>query len=125
VIRPGNGGGGRRRATWAARTRAVRLFGAGGNWRRVSAAGCARDVIGHLAGKTVKAPIAGTLRGVVRDGTRLPTAVKLLEVDPRAEGAARWTGMDPRGRRIAEAVLEAAGIAAPVRTGRLTLAYSR
>lgn len=63
-------------------------------------------VVGHLDGCAVTAPIDGTLRGVVRDDTEVPVGVKLLEVDPRGR-AARWTGIDERGRSIARATLAA------------------
>jgi xanthine dehydrogenase accessory factor len=62
--------------------------------------------LGHLDGRAVAAPIDGTLRGLVRDDTEVPTGVKLLEIDPRGREA-RWTGIDDRGRRIALATIEA------------------
>lgn len=59
--------------------------------------------LGSLGGQPVLAPLDGTLRGVVRDGARVPAGVKLLEIDPRGRGAS-WTGMDARGRAIAAGV---------------------
>jgi hypothetical protein len=59
--------------------------------------------LGSLGGQPVLAPIDGTLRGIVRDGARVPAGVKLLEIDPRGRGAS-WTGMDARGRAIAAGV---------------------
>lgn len=61
-------------------------------------------VVGHLGTTKVHAPIDGILRGLARDGTEVPTDVKILEVDPRGRGA-NWTGVDEPCRRIAEAVL--------------------
>jgi hypothetical protein len=87
--------------------------GTAGNWRTGASIGMLVQeggVLGHLDGMPVNAPLTGTLRGIARDGTWLPAAVKLLEIDARLEGA-RWTGMEPRARVIAEAVLDAAGIA--------------
>jgi xanthine dehydrogenase accessory factor len=61
---------------------------------------------GVLNGVAVSAPFDGIVRGAVRDGTEVPPRVKLLEIDPRGRGA-RWTGIDERGRAIAEASLKA------------------
>jgi xanthine dehydrogenase accessory factor len=86
--------------------------GTAGNWRTAASIGTRvqkGEILGHLGGAHVEAPLTGTLRGIARDGTWLPAAVKLLEIDPRLDGA-RWTGMEPRARIIAEAVLDAAGI---------------
>ena len=63
-------------------------------------------VLGHLAGEPIEAPLDGQLRGIVRDGALVPQGVKLLEIDPRGRKA-RWTGIDDRGRVIAEATLRA------------------
>jgi xanthine dehydrogenase accessory factor len=65
-------------------------------------------VVGHLDGTPVHAPIDGVLRGIVRDSTAVPTGVKLLEIDARGRGAS-WTGIDERGRSIAEATVKAIG----------------
>jgi xanthine dehydrogenase accessory factor len=63
-------------------------------------------VVGHLDGVPVHAPIDGVLRGIVRDSTMVAAGVKLLEIDTRGRDA-RWTGIDERGRAIAEATLKA------------------
>ena len=63
-------------------------------------------VVGHLGNAPVRAPFDGILRGVVRDGTEVPSGVKLLEIDSRGRQA-NWTGIDSRGRLIANAVAEA------------------
>ncbi|WP_291602925.1 xanthine dehydrogenase [Bradyrhizobium sp.] len=63
-------------------------------------------VLGHLSGVPVLAPRDGFLRGIVRDGSEVPAAVKLLEIDPRGRKA-QWTGIDERGRAIARATLAA------------------
>jgi xanthine dehydrogenase accessory factor len=65
-------------------------------------------VVGHLDGVAVQAPIDGFLRGVVRDSTVVAAGVKLLEVDARGRNAS-WTGIDERGRAIAEATVTALG----------------
>lgn len=63
-------------------------------------------VLGHLSGVPMRAPRDGILRGIVRDGSEVPAGVKLLEIDPRGRDA-QWTGIDQRGRAIAEATLNA------------------
>jgi hypothetical protein len=63
-------------------------------------------VLGHLSGAPVRAPRDGHLRGIVRDGSEVPAGVKLLEIDPRGRHA-QWTGIDQRGRTIAQATLDA------------------
>ncbi|TDT94807.1 MULTISPECIES: xanthine dehydrogenase [Azorhizobium] len=65
-------------------------------------------VLGHLERTPVLAPLDGVLRGLARDGIEVPGGVKLLEIDPRNRWQARFTGMDERGRAIAEATLAAA-----------------
>ncbi len=67
-------------------------------------------VLGHLDGLPIHAPIDGVLRGIARDGVRMPAGVKLLEIDPRGRKA-RWTGMDERGCAIADAVVAAVAAA--------------
>jgi len=62
--------------------------------------------LGSLGGTPVFAPMDGTLRGIVRDGLRVPADVKLLEIDPRGRHAC-WTGMDERGRAIGSSVVAA------------------
>ena len=62
--------------------------------------------LGNLNGATIVAPIDGLLRGLARDGVFVPEGAKLLEVDPRGRHA-RWTGLDTRARRIAEATAQA------------------
>jgi hypothetical protein len=63
-------------------------------------------LIGRLGDQPVHAPIDGVLRGVVRDGARVPGGVKLIEIDPRGRKA-QWTGIDDRSRSIAMATLKA------------------
>ncbi|PWC42376.1 xanthine dehydrogenase [Azospirillum sp. TSO22-1] len=69
-------------------------------------------VLGHLDGHPVVAPIDGVLRGLARDSSLVPAGVKLLEIDARG-AAATWTGIDDRGRAIAEATLQAIDLHAP------------
>lgn len=64
--------------------------------------------LGRLDRAVVSAPMDGILRGLVRDDTEVPAGAKLVEIDPRSRWQARWTGIDDRGRAIAEAVARAA-----------------
>jgi xanthine dehydrogenase accessory factor len=66
-------------------------------------------MVGHLDGVPVHAPIDGVLRGIVRDSTAVAAGVKLLEIDARGRHAS-WTGIDERGRSIAEATITAIGL---------------
>lgn len=66
-------------------------------------------VLGHLAGRPVHAPMDGVLRGLVRDETEVPPGAKLIEIDRRSRGQVRWTGIDARGRTVAEATIRAVG----------------
>lgn len=80
-----------------------------GRWHTpvdIGAPAFSRFVLGHLDGRPVHAPLDGTVRGVVRDGLQVPAGVKLVEIDPRGRNA-RWTGIDNRGRCIAEATAKA------------------
>ncbi len=66
-----------------------------------------RDVsLGNFNGQSIVAPIDGVLRGLARDGVRVPAGVKLLEIDPRGRRA-RWSGIDARSRSIADATVQA------------------
>lgn len=80
-----------------------------GTWRTSVAIGTHVDkdlVLGHLSGVPVMGPRAGVLRGIIRDGTEVPSGVKLLEIDPRGV-LSQWTGIDDRGQAIANATLSA------------------
>jgi len=66
-------------------------------------------VVGHLGNVPIRAPFDGILRGIIRDGTEVPAGVKLLEIDSRGRKAT-WTGLDSRGRLIANAVARAISI---------------
>ncbi len=70
-------------------------------------------VIGHQDDAPLVATMDGFLRGVARDGVYAPCDTKLIEIDPRGR-AASWTGVDERGRAIAQSTLEAV-LAAPQR----------
>lgn len=80
-----------------------------GTWRTSVAIGTHVEkdlVLGHLSGVPIMAPRDGVLRGIIRDGTEVPSGVKLLEIDPRGV-MSQWTGIDDRGRAIANATLSA------------------
>jgi hypothetical protein len=81
----------------------------GGTWltpHNIGDAVAAGAVVGSCAGTRLRAPLAGRLRGLVRDGTIVAAGAKLLEVDPRGD-AGQWAGIPPRASRIAEVTLQA------------------
>lgn len=81
----------------------------GGLWQTPHAIGdavAAGATVGSCAGTPVRAPLAGRLRGLVRDGAEVPPGAKLLEVDPRGDDG-QWSGIPHRAARIAEVTLEA------------------
>jgi hypothetical protein len=63
-------------------------------------------LVGFCGGDGVCAPMDGRLRGLVRDGTDVRRASKLVEVDPRGE-AAELSGIATRTAAIAAATLAA------------------
>ncbi len=66
----------------------------------------AGDRIGDVAGEPVIAAIDGILRGVIRDGTTVPTGLKLGDIDPRGSPDHCHTVSD-KARALAGGVLEA------------------
>jgi hypothetical protein len=80
-----------------------------GRWMTGAALGdrvAAGALVGFCGGDGVCAPMDGRLRGLVRDGTDVRRAAKLVEVDPRGE-AALWSGIAPHTAVIAAAALAA------------------
>lgn len=66
----------------------------------------AGEVLGDIDGWAVTAPIDGTLRGLIRDGTLVTAGLKIGDVDPRAAREHCFTISD-KARAIGGAVLEA------------------
>lgn len=90
------GGAGRERLVYAT---------AAGTFRtraRIGDVVAAQSVVGSVGAMDVAAPIAGTIRGLVRDGIDVMSGTKLLEIDPRP--GAVIAGLGERPRKIAEAV---------------------
>jgi xanthine dehydrogenase accessory factor len=65
----------------------------------------AGDVVGELAEHSIRAPIAGKLRGLSRDGVDVMVGQRLVEVDPRFQPEIR--GLGERPLAIARGVVEA------------------
>ena len=78
-------------------------------------------VAGRLGRLPVTVPVDGVLRGLVRDGTDVARGVDLIEIDRRNRWQARWTGIDARGRAVAEAVATAARTLRAARTPSIAL----
>lgn len=66
----------------------------------------AGEVVAHVDGTPLAAPIAGLLRGLAYDGLAVEAGAKLIEIDPTGD-AANGRGIAIRPARIAEGVLRA------------------
>lgn len=92
------GGAGRERAAYAP---GLGTFRTG---FRIGDPVASAQFVGTLDGRPVLAPLTGVLRGLVRDGVRVPAGAKVVEVDPRRDPALCF-GLGERPRRIAGAVV--------------------
>ena len=63
------------------------------------------EVIARINNTDVLAPIAGMVRGMIRDGMNIPLDLKMGDVDPRGEKA-DYTTISDKARAIAGSVLE-------------------
>lgn len=73
------------------------------------------DIVGYLDGQPVRAPIAGHLRGLSRDGVQVLPGARLVEVDPRREP--ELAGLGERPLAIARGVVQALAERLPGRIG--------
>ena len=64
------------------------------------------EVIGDVAGKTVAAPFAGVLRGLIAPGSEVPAGLKIGDLDARADVSACFT-ISEKALAIGGGVLEA------------------
>lgn len=62
--------------------------------------------IARIGDRVLRAPLTGVLRGLTHDGVRVATGAKVIEVDPRLDGAV-VCGIGERPARIAVGVLAA------------------
>ena len=67
---------------------------------------CLGQVVAHINGQPLTAPLDGVLRGLTRDGVPVAVKTKVIEVDPRGESA-QVSGVAERPSKIAEGVLRA------------------
>ncbi len=74
----------------------------------------AGEAVADLAGAPLRAPSAGVLRGLVRDGAVVEAGTKVVEVDLRNDPALCF-GLGERPRRTAQAV--SAILLRPMRPG--------
>lgn len=80
----------------------------GGRWHCALPIGtpvCGGMTIGLLDNAVIRAPCAGVLRGVVRDGLAVAAGTTLLEIDPRGRHA-QWSGIDDGNRAVARALMQ-------------------
>ena len=73
---------------------------------RISDLVTAGDVVAHIDGVDLRAPLGGSLRGLTHDAVPVAEGAKVIEVDPRGP-AAIVTGIGERPARIATGVLHA------------------
>ncbi len=64
------------------------------------------QIIAHLNGSPLPAPLTGVLRGLTRSGIQVSARTKIIEIDPRGP-AAQISGIAMRPARIAQGVLNA------------------
>jgi xanthine dehydrogenase accessory factor len=64
------------------------------------------QIIAHLDGAALLAPLSGLLRGLTRDGIAVSAGTKLIEIDPRGSQA-QISGIAARPARITQGVIEA------------------
>jgi len=64
------------------------------------------QIVGQIGDLPLEAPISGILRGLMRDGVRVPKGIKLIEIDPISDKAICYVIRD-KMRAIAGGVLEA------------------
>lgn len=90
-------GVGRERAVYAAEAGVVRTS------HRIGDRVATGDAVLAIGSRWLRAPLAGCLRGLMRDGVAVAAGAKVLEVDPRGDPALCF-GLGERPRRVAEAV---------------------
>jgi xanthine dehydrogenase accessory factor len=73
------------------------------------------EELGHVGEHVVRAPIAGHLRGLTRDGVEVGKGRRIAEVDPRAEP--HIFGLGERPQAIAHGVVKALGSAGAAAMG--------
>ncbi|MEO6081047.1 MAG: hypothetical protein ABIQ86_14945 [Steroidobacteraceae bacterium] len=89
-----------------------------GVWRTVATLGQdvqAGDPVGQLQEHVIRAPIAGKLRGLTRDGVEVREGQRVVEVDPRREP--QITGLGERPLAIARGVESLLDVASRSRSG--------
>ena len=72
----------------------------------IGAAVVVDEIVAHIGAVPLRAPLAGALRGLTRNGVWVTEGAKVIEVDPRGT-AAVVTGIGERPGRIGDGVLRA------------------
>jgi xanthine dehydrogenase accessory factor len=89
-----------------------------GTWHTAAVLGQAvqgGDPVGQLGEHCIRAPIAGQLRGLVRDGLTVASGQRVVEVDPRSEP--QFAGLGERPLAVASGVMLALESAFGARAG--------
>ncbi|HLF05946.1 MAG TPA: hypothetical protein VI893_02020 [Thermoplasmata archaeon] len=74
--------------------------------RRIGELVKAGKQLAEIGDQPILSPLDGAIRGLVRDGLRVEKGAKVVEIDPRGEGAV-FAGLGERPATIAEGVLVA------------------
>ena len=64
------------------------------------------QILGWIGEVPVKASLTGVLRGIIRDGARVPEGMKIADIDPRKEQKKNCYTISDKARCIAGSVLE-------------------
>lgn len=65
------------------------------------------EVLGYIGEIEIKSPIAGVIRGLIRDGYKVPKGFKIGDVDPRLEERKNCFTISDKARNIGGSALEA------------------
>jgi xanthine dehydrogenase accessory factor len=66
----------------------------------------AGEIVALVGSESIHAPISGFIRGICHSGVQVNAGSKVIELDPRTEGASLY-GLGERPLRLAEAVVKA------------------
>jgi xanthine dehydrogenase accessory factor len=75
-------------------------------WRKIGESVMAEEIVGRIGEDEVRSRVAGVIRGLLRDGTKVWKGMKMGDVDPRGITAHCYTISD-KARTISGGVLEA------------------
>lgn len=65
------------------------------------------QVLGYIGETGIKSPLTGIIRGLIRDGYRVPKGFKIADIDPRLEERKNCFTISDKARNIGGSALEA------------------